>query len=578
MKRLRKPKFSKRLTLWKGRVKDTAEDIAEDISDSETWFSLRARGRWLRQWWQREYVSTINHDEVIQHVKSEGRLTSRYTFMVTMSCAIAMLGLLLSSPAVVIGAMLISPLMAPIMSLGFSLCLLDLRQMRKALEGLISGLAMALGVSALIVMLSPITETTPEIMARTQPNLFDLLVAIFSGMAGGYAVIKRKGEAIVGVAIATALMPPLAVVGYGLATHSAPIAQGAFMLFMTNLLAISLSVTLMAKFYGFGRNTGKKHMLWQVTLIGGVFAILSLPLGVALKDIAYQTYITKTAKSTIKEYFGEERSRISVFNIQFTHGKTALLDTVVLTSKYKSSAQTDLKKLLTDKTGKPINFSLDQIVVAQQTLEEAPPKPAAENAVTSALQPQTSLLSRAEEMTTALKQATFFPTEYINVNAEEKLATIHPKVTKGITIFTLRTFEQSMQTRYPSWIIQVIPPYQPLPFVYFEKSSDSLTPKAQENLQTIIWALRRWEAPQVAVVGFASSEGDFKRFDNTSLAYRRANSISERISQAGITAITRAEYHSFRQHADERTHGTNSFQRVEIRLSQPLEIPLSDTN
>jgi uncharacterized hydrophobic protein (TIGR00271 family) len=213
-------------------------------------------------WWKAKYVSDINHQDVAEYVRNEGIISSRYGFMVSMSCAIAILGLLLSSPAVVIGAMLISPLMSPIMSLGFSLSVLDFKQMKKSLEALVCGIIVALTISWLIVMFSPITDATPEILTRTQPNLFDLLVAIFSGLAGGYAVIKRKGETIVGVAIATALMPPLAVVGFGLATSNMSIAKGAFMLFMTNLFAISLSVTLMTKFYGFGGEHSPKHTAW----------------------------------------------------------------------------------------------------------------------------------------------------------------------------------------------------------------------------------------------------------------------------------------------------------------------------
>lgn len=557
-------------------VVSAAQEKAEKIAESNTAFTLRARLRWLRGWWQKNYVSRINHDDVVQHVKSEGRLTSRYSFMVTMACAIAILGLLLSSPAVVIGAMLISPLMGPIMSLGFSLCLLDLRQLKKALEGLASGIALALAISFLIVTFSPITDATPEIMARTQPNLFDLLVAIFSGLAGGYAVIKRKGEAIVGVAIATALMPPLAVVGFGLATGSAPIAKGAFMLFMTNLLAISLSVTLLAKFYGFGSEHSPKHTAWQTLLIAVVFGGLSLPLGVALKDIAYQTYITKVAKSTIKEYFGAERSRISVFNINFSHEKGTTLDTVVLTPKYKSKAQPELKELLTEKIGDSITFSLDQVVVAHETIQEAEPKPSTENTITSALQAQPPRWTRMEEMTNALKQATFFPTEYIKVDLENKLAAIYPKPAKGVTIFTLRQFEASLRERYPGWTIKVVPPHQALPFIYYEMGADKPSKEESDKVADIIWALRRWEARQVSVVGFASTAGEFEQFNNTSLAYRRADNIVEQIKAAGIEAESRSEYRSFRQRQDERNHGINSFQRVEVRLNQLPENGFAD--
>jgi len=220
-----------------------------------TVFNTPAVMRIHRLWRQlRERMEQdVNHPAVLSNVTEGGGLTPRFAFMAVMSCGIAILGLLQSSAAVVIGAMLISPLMGPIVQLGFSLCVVDFRMMGRSLLALLGGIGLALATAMLIVWLSPLREATGEILARTHPNLFDLLVALLSGLAGGYAVITRKGEAIVGVAIATALMPPLAVVAFGLATGDTAIAGGAFFLFMTNLLAIALSVTLIAKWYGSGQ-------------------------------------------------------------------------------------------------------------------------------------------------------------------------------------------------------------------------------------------------------------------------------------------------------------------------------------
>jgi uncharacterized hydrophobic protein (TIGR00271 family) len=529
-------------------------------------------------WWKAKYVSDINHQDVAEYVRNEGIISSRYGFMVSMSCAIAILGLLLSSPAVVIGAMLISPLMSPIMSLGFSLSVLDFKQMKKSLEALVCGIIVALTISWLIVMFSPITDATPEILTRTQPNLFDLLVAIFSGLAGGYAVIKRKGETIVGVAIATALMPPLAVVGFGLATSNMSIAKGAFMLFMTNLFAISLSVTLMTKFYGFGGEHSPKHTAWQLILIASIFGILSLPLGVALKDIGYQTYITKITQSSIKEYFGEKQSRISQFNVKFNHNEGVTIDAVVLTPQYKSKAQSEIKTVLNQKTGENINLSLDQVVVAQEIIKEANSKLVTENALVASSQTQSPRYSRIDEMTKALEQATFFPTEYIKVEIDSKVAYIQAKIAKGVTIATLRQFEGKLTERHPGWTIKVIPPFQSLPFVYYQVGSDKLLQTEQDKLSDILWALNQWNITNVTVVGFASSAGELERFDNTSLAYRRATDVLSKIKTNGIAANARAEYRSFRQLQDEKSYGNYSFQRVEIRLNQPAEIAQLESN
>ena len=98
--------------------------------------------------------------------------------------------------------------------------------MRRSLTALAIGAALAVAFTALIVLASPLKAPTAEILARTRPNLFDLLVALFAALAGTFAIIRGRGETIVGVAIATALMPPLAVVGYGLATWNMPVLGG----------------------------------------------------------------------------------------------------------------------------------------------------------------------------------------------------------------------------------------------------------------------------------------------------------------------------------------------------------------
>ncbi|MBO7941695.1 DUF389 domain-containing protein, partial [Streptomyces sp. S9] len=169
------------------------------------------------RWRQNHLIEGIDRAAVLEHVRDAGGLGPRYAFMIVMSCGIATLGLLQNSVAVIIGAMLISPLMGPIIELGMGLATFDLRTIRGSLAALAAGVAAALLIAVAIVIVSPLQEPTAEILARTQPTLFDLLVAVFSGLAGAYATVTRKGETIVGVAIATALMPPLAVVGYGVA-------------------------------------------------------------------------------------------------------------------------------------------------------------------------------------------------------------------------------------------------------------------------------------------------------------------------------------------------------------------------
>jgi uncharacterized hydrophobic protein (TIGR00271 family) len=195
---------------------------------------------------------------------------------VLFSAGIATLGLALNSPAVIIGAMLISPLMGPILASGMALATGDfVLATRSAINLLLSCLA-AILFAVVLVALLPFKEVTAEIAARTQPNTLDLVIALFSGAVGSIAVCKEvKGvvTSIPGVAIAVALMPPLCVVGYGVgiilslnAEDGSRIARGGMLLFLTNLVAIIF--TAMVVFVTLHINTDKVKesvLEWQRT-------------------------------------------------------------------------------------------------------------------------------------------------------------------------------------------------------------------------------------------------------------------------------------------------------------------------
>ncbi|WP_312236790.1 TIGR00341 family protein [Stenotrophomonas sp.] len=322
---------------------------------------MRAQRRWQRLRSRR--VQHVEHAAVIDNVADAGGLSPRFAFMAVMSCGIAILGLLQSSAAVVIGAMLISPLMGPIVQLGFSLCVVDFRMMGRALLALLAGVLLALATAMCIVWLSPLREATSEILARTQPTLFDLLVAMLSGLAGGYAVITRKGEAIVGVAIATALMPPLAVVAFGLATGDLGIAGGAFFLFMTNLLAIALSVTLIAKWYGFGMDNSPKHTAWQAIVIASTFVLLALPLGLALRNIGEQTWTANQTRSVVQKYLQERGGSIEQLRVE-RHGQGYSVDLVAMVPTYIGHAQAELGARLAARLPAPPTLRVRQTLEA----------------------------------------------------------------------------------------------------------------------------------------------------------------------------------------------------------------------
>ena len=162
---------------------------------------------------------------------------------------VASLGLNVNSTAVVIGAMLISPLMGPIMGIGYSLSINDLPLLKKSLTNYAFAGLVGLAASTVYFLLTPIHEAHSELLSRTQPNLYDVLIAFFGGLAGILAVCsKQKGNVIPGVAIATALMPPLCTAGYGLATGNMTYFLGALYLYLINSVFISVATYLTVRY------------------------------------------------------------------------------------------------------------------------------------------------------------------------------------------------------------------------------------------------------------------------------------------------------------------------------------------
>lgn len=167
---------------------------------------------------------------------------------------IASLGLNTNSTAVIIGAMLISPLMGPIIGLGLAVGVHDFELMKRSFRNLAAAALFSVATAALYFLISPVNEGHSELLARTSPTIYDVLIGFFGGAAGILAIgSKSKGNVIPGVAIATALMPPLCTVGYGLATWQMSYFLGALYLFFINSVFIALATFV-----------GVKLMKWQV--------------------------------------------------------------------------------------------------------------------------------------------------------------------------------------------------------------------------------------------------------------------------------------------------------------------------
>jgi uncharacterized hydrophobic protein (TIGR00271 family) len=193
---------------------------------------------------------------------------------------IASLGLNVNSTAVIIGAMLISPLMGPIIGMGFGMAINDIPMLKKSFHSYLFAATVALATSTIFFLIQPINEAHSEMLARISPNGYDVMIALFGGLAGILATSsKLKGNVIPGAAIATALMPPLCTAGYGLATLQYQFFLGAFYLFIINTVFIALATLITARFlhFPFRQLPKKEDEIKAKRVVWGIVLITLLP-------------------------------------------------------------------------------------------------------------------------------------------------------------------------------------------------------------------------------------------------------------------------------------------------------------
>lgn len=223
-------------------------------------------------------------DDKVENTEAVGAIVQGVQFkgtnLIILVCAvfIASLGLNMNSTAVIIGAMLISPLMGPIMGIGLGLGIHDMPLIKRCAKNLIVATVFALITSCAYFMMSPINDARSELLARTQPTLYDVMIAFFGGFAGIIATCsKSKGNILPGVAIATALMPPLCTAGYGLATMQWQFLYGAFYLFVINAVYIGLATWLGVIIMKLPKTDAEWQMKNQKTWIVAIVLLILTP-------------------------------------------------------------------------------------------------------------------------------------------------------------------------------------------------------------------------------------------------------------------------------------------------------------
>ncbi|MEN6350689.1 MAG: TIGR00341 family protein [Syntrophomonas sp.] len=205
----------------------------------------------------RKRMTPEARERALKRIIGPSRPSASYYLLVCLSAVIATFGLLANSTAVVIGAMLVAPLMGPIFGIALSLSTGDRKLLKTAIFAELVGIILAVGLPAVIGLIPLRPDFGTEIIARTQPTIYDVLIALASGLAGAYALVDEKiSPALPGVAIATALVPPLAACGLNIAAGNWILAWGAFLLFLVNFIAIEFAAASIFMLLGLVDYTG----------------------------------------------------------------------------------------------------------------------------------------------------------------------------------------------------------------------------------------------------------------------------------------------------------------------------------
>ena len=276
----------------------------------------------------RYYANIYDHidtEDAAQRIKSGIWFRGPNVWILAFSIVIASAGLNVNSTAVIIGAMLISPLMGPIIGLGLALGTNDVDLLKLAAKNLLVMVVISLVASTLFFLLSPLELINPtELQARTRPTIYDVLIALFGGLAGILENSrKERGTVIAGVAIATALMPPLCTAGYGLSCLRFQYFFGAMYLFIINTVFITLATYVMVKYLRFKAVSGLDPVVAKKrrNTISALIAVVVIPSIISAIGMIQDNNFERNVEAFVQENRLVSRSYIYDYRIYNDHGR-----------------------------------------------------------------------------------------------------------------------------------------------------------------------------------------------------------------------------------------------------------------
>ena len=286
-----------------------------------------------------------------------------FYFLLGLSGVIATLGLVADSVAIIIGAMIIAPLIGPITGIAYSTTIANRRLLRRSFLTLATGVIFTVFVSFLIAWMVGLKTITPEIVARTNPTLLDLIIALAAGAAGAFANTRRRiADALPGVAIAVALVPPLSVVGIGLALRNSSLAFGASVLFITNLTGIIFSgvVILLLQSYGSVKRA-KQGLIFSLVML----VVLGIPLGLSLKGLIVENNVRYSVdRIVIQEASVFDNSDVRTIDVTPQADKIQVeMEVAAPANSLNRDRLMIVERLLTEKLDRPVELEVRVIPV-----------------------------------------------------------------------------------------------------------------------------------------------------------------------------------------------------------------------
>ncbi|MCW7463564.1 DUF389 domain-containing protein [Leptospira limi] len=293
-------------------------------------------------------LDDLDKPGTIESIQKGAELVGSNLWTLIFAILIASIGLNVNSTAVIIGAMLISPLMGPIVGIGFAAATNDFNQLKRFLRTLTVATVVSIITSFIYFSLSPISEAQSELLARTSPTIYDALIALFGGATGIIAnTRKEKGTAIAGVAIATALMPPLCTAGFGLSQGNWQYFFGAIYLFLINSIFITIATFIFVRYMEFPKvDWGLyKEKETKVKLYLSIFSfIVIIPSVFTAYQIVRSSFFKGKAEEFIRKEIITNGRRVLEKNI--VYGNQSKIEITLLGSKIDQTQEDELKNKL----------------------------------------------------------------------------------------------------------------------------------------------------------------------------------------------------------------------------------------